>query len=234
MRKKVIVTTSWDDGHILDKKMATLLKKYNLRGTFYISPKDREIDPGKRLSSKEIIEMSKDFEIGAHTMTHPRLSRIKKEEAEKEIKGSKEYLEKLIGKRVNSFCYPGGNYRKIHTKQVEKAGFVLARTIKTYKFKLGKNHFEMPTGFHAYQHMRPWNFASYANYNPFKIIHYYFNWDELAKTVFDSVMRSGGVFHFWGHSWEIDNNNDWERLENVFKYISNRENVDYVINKDLI
>ena len=28
--------TSWDDGNILDLKVATLLQKYNLPGTFYI------------------------------------------------------------------------------------------------------------------------------------------------------------------------------------------------------
>jgi peptidoglycan/xylan/chitin deacetylase (PgdA/CDA1 family) len=41
---KVTVTTSWDDGHILDVKLSELLKKYNLKGTFYIAPKNREFN----------------------------------------------------------------------------------------------------------------------------------------------------------------------------------------------
>lgn len=234
MKNKVIVTTSWDDGHVLDIKMAKFLKKYNLKGTFYIAPKDREFDSSKLLTSEQIIELSKDFEIGAHTMTHPRLNKITPEEAEKEIKESKAYLEKLINKTVDSFCYPGGNYRQIHIKQVERAGFRLARTIKVYKFNLGINRFKMPTGFHAYQHFHPWYFAPYANYNPFKMTHYYFNWDILAIDVFKTVMQIGGIFHLWGHSWEVDKNNDWQRLERVLEYISNRQNVDYLQNKDLV
>ena len=34
--KQIIVTTSWDDGHPLDFKIASLLEEYNLKGTFYI------------------------------------------------------------------------------------------------------------------------------------------------------------------------------------------------------
>jgi len=35
--KKVIVTTSWDDGHLLDLRLAQLLQDAGLKGTFYIS-----------------------------------------------------------------------------------------------------------------------------------------------------------------------------------------------------
>ena len=38
--------------------------------------------------------------------------------------------------------------------------------------------------------------------------------------LFDKTLEEGGVYHLWGHSWEIDKNEDWNRLERVFKYIS--------------
>ena len=31
------ITTSWDDGHTLDLRLADLLDKYDLRGTFYVA-----------------------------------------------------------------------------------------------------------------------------------------------------------------------------------------------------
>lgn len=34
MKKQIIVTTSWDDGHKLDLKLAKLLEKHEIRGTF--------------------------------------------------------------------------------------------------------------------------------------------------------------------------------------------------------
>jgi hypothetical protein len=36
----IYVTTSWDDGHKLDMKLAVLLKKYGIKGTFYICPNE--------------------------------------------------------------------------------------------------------------------------------------------------------------------------------------------------
>lgn len=47
-------------------------------------------------------------EIGAHTVTHPILSKIPGTSLGVEISGSKERLEKELGKKVTSFCYPNG------------------------------------------------------------------------------------------------------------------------------
>jgi len=51
--KAVYITTSWDDGHVLDMRLASLLTHYGFKGTFYISPHDREIPVEQRLSTRE-------------------------------------------------------------------------------------------------------------------------------------------------------------------------------------
>ncbi len=84
--KKVIVTTSWDDGHKLDIRLALLLKKYGIKGTFYVSPENHEFKKADRLTKAMIKTISNNFEIGAHTMTHPHLSKISLEHANSEIK----------------------------------------------------------------------------------------------------------------------------------------------------
>lgn len=43
----------------------------------------------------------------------------------------------------------------------------------------------------------------------------------------------GGVFHLWGHSWEIEHNKDWGRLERVLSYFANRSDVKYLNNGEL-
>ena len=48
-------------------------------------------------------------EIGAHTLTHPRLSELSVEEAEHEIGESRRILEERIGHPVRHFAYPYGN-----------------------------------------------------------------------------------------------------------------------------
>ena len=39
---RVIVTTSWDDGHPLDLKVADILSEFGIQGTFYVAPYNRE------------------------------------------------------------------------------------------------------------------------------------------------------------------------------------------------
>ena len=55
MKKNLIkiVTTSWDDGHKLDLKLAKLLKKYGVPATFYIAPNNRQWDK-KDLLTKDL------------------------------------------------------------------------------------------------------------------------------------------------------------------------------------
>lgn len=233
--KKIIVTTSWDDGHKLDIKLAKLLKKYNIKGTFYVAPKNREFRKEVLLSDEEIIQLSDDFEIGAHTMTHSRLTKVGKEEAFVEIIDSKKHLERLLKKEVKSFCYPGGNYNNEIKEMVRKAGFIGARTVRQMVTKFPKNNFESHTTLQAL----PQNLnllSRYAIIYDLKIISCLFNrnWDEIAKKSFDYVKKNRMIFHLWGHSWEINNNNDWNKLEEVFEYISNRPDVKYLTNSEMI
>jgi peptidoglycan-N-acetylglucosamine deacetylase len=233
-RKQLIVTTSWDDGHILDIRLAKLLKKYAIKGTFYISPYDREFPANKLLSKEQTIAISSDFEIGAHTMTHPVLTKIPLQEATNEISVSKQYLEALCGKKVVSFCYPRGAYNKSLAQAVKKAGFTSARTVERYHFNITKDRFTCGTTFHCYRHYSDIHqIIKWSNWNPFKVIKN-LNWENHAKQLFDHSLENGGVFHIWGHSWEIDANNDWERLERVLSYISKRKGVLYLTNGEVI
>ena len=47
-------------------------------------------------------------------------------------------------------------------------------------------------------------------------------------------LEQGGVYHLWGHSWEVDARGDWGRLERVLGYIAGRPQVAYVANHDVI
>ena len=60
----VTITTSWDDGHQLDLRVAELLTKYRLHGTFYI-PKAAE---NGTMKTAQIRELSRAFEIGEFEM----------------------------------------------------------------------------------------------------------------------------------------------------------------------
>ena len=41
------------------------------------------------------------------------------------------------------------------------------------------------------------------------------NWTSLAASLLSRAVHHGGVFHLWGHSWELQETEQWERLEQV-------------------
>jgi peptidoglycan/xylan/chitin deacetylase (PgdA/CDA1 family) len=230
--KTAVLTTSWDDGHRCDVRLARMLKEHGLRATFYVAPENQEFAKQDLLTLPEIRDISQDFEIGAHSMTHRRLPTIPEQEAEREIIQSKAVLEQVTGKEIKVFCYPGGAYTKLHVQLVKDAGYRYARTVARYSFTVDEPY-EAGTSLHVYNHRFDlWQTARFAKFRPIRVLRY-LEWDSLAQAMFDQIIERGGVYHIWGHSWEIDEHNDWERLENVFRYISAHPKVNYVTNGEL-
>jgi peptidoglycan/xylan/chitin deacetylase (PgdA/CDA1 family) len=221
---KKVVTTSWDDGHKLDLKLAQLLQKYNIPATFYVSPASREFSKEDLLSAQKIQSLSESFEIGGHTLHHPNLAHVPFDFAIDNIKAGKDMLESIVGKKLQSFAYPYGAY----TDQVQKAvldlGFLVARTTKRFSIASSSEYSALPTTVHVYTHLS--DIMQLPKYRTT-------SWQKLARYFFDQTMINGGVFHLWGHSWEVDKNNQWRNLEAVFEYIANREDVVYISNGKL-
>lgn len=231
---RAIVTTSWDDGHALDLRLAALLAEYGIAATFYIAPENREIEPQCRLTEKQIRELSDGFEIGAHTMTHPILTRTTDARARQEIMQSKSHLEAIVGRPVTSFCYPRGMYLPRHVSMVRAAGYSYARTVRRLSLYAGPP-LQSPTSVHASDHWGGvWQLLLLVRFNPVTFMHLYARWDRQAIYLFDCARERGGVFHLWGHSWEIARHDDWLRLETVLRAIADREDVDYRCNGELV
>jgi D-inositol-3-phosphate glycosyltransferase len=232
-RLKPVVTTSWDDGHILDMKLAELLTRYGIRGTFYIAPRTIEFGEKDRLTDDAIRRLSTTHEIGAHTMSHRWLTTLTDEDAYREIVDSREYLEKVIKAPVTSFCYPAGKHTRAHARMAERAGYTLSRTVRRFSFRIQNPH-ELDTSVHTYNHwLDILHLALFVRGNPFTFFTLYRHWDLQAMAMFDRVCARGGIFHLWGHSWEVEAHHDWERLERVLAYIHGKSGVRYVTNGEL-
>ena len=220
---EAIVTTSWDDGHPSDLKLAELLKRYDIPATFYIPIDNTE---GECMNTQQISEIAQSFDVGGHSYNHVNLTKIPPKEAEKEIMEGKRRLEEIIGKEVISFCYPKGSFNHEIINIAKGAGFVGARTVKLFDrsindpFKMGTTVYAKDLWFAAYiKHLAtsldPSLFLFMIKNNLF-----FKGWDRIATETLDFVIKNGGVWHLWGHSWEIDGNNDWGKLEAVLYQIN--------------
>ena len=70
------------------------------------------IHQNKCREQKQLLDLdrSKLIRISSHTYSHKVLNQISKEEAYRELRDSKEYLERLFGKHVDSICFPEGKF----------------------------------------------------------------------------------------------------------------------------
>jgi len=238
--QNVIVTTSWDDGHPMDKKLCSLLKTYDIKGTIYYPLEYTEYD---LLTYDELKEISKDFEIGSHTFSHKILPELSEDEILDELKNSKMKLKEIIGYDIVSFCYPDGKYNDKVIECVKKSGYRGARTTSLFRSHI-TDPYLMGTTIQAVDRIllskgkqlitsddKGLGNHLLSSGNIFK------NWASLAISSFDYVVKNGGIWHLWGHSKEIEDNNDWEELDSVLNYVSKKSktnNVEFLTNGEIL
>lgn len=235
-----IVTTSWDDGDPNDLRVAELLASRKLVGTFYI-PINPSYGP-QRLKQEELRALSAEgFEIGAHSVTHKDLSKLSAKELEDEVRGSKQMLEQSLGEAVSMFCYPKGRYSSQVIREIRDSGYLGARTTRMLSMTTDFRCFEMPTTLQAFPHP---SLAYIRNQGRAKSVpglvkfmtklNRHKGWVNLGKQLFDQVLERGGVWHLYGHSWEIEELGIWDDLQEMLDYVSNRQGVTYATNGRLL
>lgn len=137
--KPIIIT--FDDGYknVYDNAFP-ILTKYNLKSNFYIIT--RWMDGQTYVTGDMVMQMDKSgiVEIGSHTLTHIQLGASSYEQQENELKESKEDLEKLLGKQIDTIAYPYGSYNS-NTINITKKYYKYAVTVNSdynYQNKMNK------------------------------------------------------------------------------------------------
>jgi peptidoglycan/xylan/chitin deacetylase (PgdA/CDA1 family) len=86
--------------------------------------------------------------IGAHTVSHPILSRLDSATAREEIAASRDTLSDLLGERITLFAYPNGklgaDYLPAHAEIVHSFGFDAAVTTNWGTGRFESDRFQLP------------------------------------------------------------------------------------------
>lgn len=238
MNKPVIVTTSWDDGDYADLKLAQLLQSKGIRGTFYVPINYRE----RPLDHSDLRALaSAGFEIGAHGFSQKPLWGLQPQQLAQEVRPCKRILEDILGSQVEMFCYPRGRYDANVVRVLQEAGYRGARTVRMLATRPSFSPFEMPTTLQAFPH-GPFTYlknvarARSPESLQSLLVHVsrVRSWLELGKRLFDAVLANGGIWHLFGHSWEIEELGLWGDLCEVLDYVCRRDVVRYVPNCALL
>ena len=223
--KPATITTSWDDGHPLDLRLAALLAKYGLTGTFYVPTRHSD---WPLITRSQIIELDRmGMEIGSHTVNHAVLTEVPEADARRELKDSRMELEDILGKPVPAFCFPKGRFNSNTCSLAREAGYKLART--TVGFRTDRNFdparmpvsvqfVPHPRNIHVRHALKEGNVRGLLNW--IRVCKLVTDLEQLCVIMMNSAAAESGVFHIWGHSWEVDELGLWRQLEHVFEIAS--------------
>jgi len=137
--KKYLMITA-DDGYQDNlTRMLPLLEKYGYKAVVYVVTGEgynrwdveHPTNPDTKVSlmsgeQVKALAASCHVEIGGHTLTHPRLSKLTPEQQAHEIQENKRQLEALLGHPLLSFAYPYGDMNDSAKEQAIAAGYRFA------------------------------------------------------------------------------------------------------------
>jgi peptidoglycan/xylan/chitin deacetylase (PgdA/CDA1 family) len=120
-RKAVAIT--FDDGYLNNLESAVpILRRYGFSATVFVATghigatncwpnQHRSIPRLRMMNAGDLVEFrAAGMDVGAHTVSHPRLPTLEPRTCRNEIVDSKHHLEDILQERVPLFSYPYGQY----------------------------------------------------------------------------------------------------------------------------
>lgn len=226
--KNKAITFSYDDGVTQDICFIELLNKYGLKCTFnlnsdLLNQNGILIREGKRVSHykvhKEDVKYIYDgHEIAAHTLTHPKLTECDDATVLKQVEQDRLHLSEIAGYDVVGLAYPHATNSyddRVVNILKNSTGIKYSRTVKsTYNFEIQNDLLRFhPTVYHL-------EFDKMM---------------DLGREFVELKTDTPKLFYIWGHSYELDYGTDyWAKMEEFFKLISNRDDIFYGTNKEVL
>lgn len=217
------ITFSFDDGTEQDIQLIELMKKYDLYGTFNINsgmflPEKEK--PNKKIlvrrmnkSVSKKLYNDKHIEVAVHGYTHPFLDRMPKSSALWDIILDRKTLEEIFEKPIRGMAYPFGTYNDDVIDVLKQSGIVYSRTTESSnKFDLPENWLTLHPTCH------------FLDDNLYELKNEFLNIETNQNPL---------LFYIWGHSFEIESQNWYNKLEEFFMNISRLENIWFATNIDI-
>ncbi len=147
-RARGLVGISFDDGYVsvLESALPELLRHDFTATMFIISDRlggtndwEHGAPVWPLMSADQVREVATaGMEIGSHSATHVRMSRLGADRLEAEISGSRASLGQLMGAPIRGFAYPWGSNDAAARHAVRDAGYDYACAVETPVTELGR------------------------------------------------------------------------------------------------
>lgn len=217
------VTFSYDDGIEQDRRLVELLNYYGMKCTFNLNTGIQSPDSYfeikgtriHRMNQEGLAELYKGHEIAVHGLTHTAPDQLSTEELEGEFLTDAKNIERLYGKYPVGMAYAYGVVTEETTKYLSDIGIRYARTVEN------SHSFELPNDL---MHLK-----ATCHHDDEKLF-------ELAEEFLQrkADMETPMLFYIWGHSYELEVNQNWERLEKLCEMLAGKKDIFYGTNAECL
>ncbi|CAN7757094.1 polysaccharide deacetylase family protein [Paenibacillus sp. LjRoot56] len=205
------LTLSYDDGREFDRRMVSILNHYGIRGTFHLN--SGFLGKPGYLERSEVKGLFGGHEVSAHTVSHPFLNLSPKERIVDEILQDRRKLEQLAEYPVKGVSYPHGAWNKEVVALLPALGVEYARTT------INHGSFDMP--------------EEWLLWSP--TCHHRDMLEYGQKFINDRPRHPRmSLLYVWGHSYEFNNNQNWEQLEQFGELIGWHPDIWYATNIEIV
>lgn len=223
--KSKVLTLSYDDAVVQDARLIDIMNRHGLKGTFNVNtgcyfPEGKERPQSwhmvMRRAEAVALYTGSGHEVAVHTLTHPHLEWLRPLDMIQEILEDRRNIEKEYGGIARGMAYPYGTYNDAVVDVLAKCGIAYSRTIEsTENFGFPENWLTLhPTCHHN---------------NPRLM--------ELARRFAEDLQPCNPnkcqMFYLWGHSYEFDNDDNWQVIEEFAQYMGGREDIWYATNIEI-
>lgn len=213
------LTLSYDDAVIQDERLAGIMKKHKIKGTFNINTglyADKDYDDSKtahrRMTKERAMKLYKNsgFEVAVHGYTHPWLAQLPLSVATREVLKDRISIEADYGVIARGMAYPYGTFSEEVKSALRSCGIVYSRTVRsTHNFQIPKDWLELDPTCHHADPMLPELTDRFLNNTPY---------------------AAPWLFYLWGHSYEFDWNDNWNIIEDFAAKMDGRTDVWFATN----
>jgi peptidoglycan/xylan/chitin deacetylase (PgdA/CDA1 family) len=228
MKKLKAVTFSYDDGVTQDIRLIELFDKYGLKCTFnlnsaFLGGVGSLVREGVNVSHnkvrpEQVRQIYKNHEVAVHTLHHPRLPSLPDEEVIREVEEDRQNLSRLVGYEVVGMAYPCGGVNNDD------------RVAEVIKNHTGVRYSRTITSSHSFEPQ-----DNLFRFNPTVYHHVEFDLAfRLAREFIELKTDTPKIFYIWGHAYELDIHNTWDKMEELCKLISGRDDIFYGTNKEVL
>lgn len=205
------LTFSYDDGQIFDRRLVEIFNRFGLKATFHLN--SGTLDTEGFLTKQEIAALFEGHEIACHGVMHEFPTHLAQERLVQEFYQDRLTLEACTGRIIRGCSYAYGEYDERVVNTLKALGFAYCRTVDS----LG--NFRVPEEFIRW---RP-------------SCHHNDAFGELPDRFLNTPGFSRlSLFYVWGHSFEFDRENTWDKMEVFCEKMSGRDDVWYTTNIDYV